>query len=301
MKIFVTGATGYIGGSVAVRFVQAGHRVSGLTRSEEKAVQLKRLGIEPVLGDLNDAGLLTAQAREADAVVNAADSDHAFSIETLIAALAGSGKALLHSSGSSIVGDDARGEPSAVIFDDDSPIEPTKDKAARVAIDRAVLAAGSVGVRSIILCNSLIYGNGLGLHKDSIQIPDLVRQARKSGIARHVGRGLNIWSTVHIADVADLYILALEKADPGSFMFVENGEASFADMAGAIGRALRLGAAQSWAIDDAIAEWGYERAVYALGSNSRVRGPNARKLGWTPHRPAVIDWIDAELSTARPA
>lgn len=82
-------------------------------------------------------------------------------------------------------------------------------------------------------------------------------------------------------------------------MFVENGEASFRDMTNAIGRALGLGGAQAWSIKDAIAEWGYERAVYALGSNSRVRSWRARELGWVPRRASVLDWITTELGGAQ--
>ena len=296
MRVFVTGASGFIGGSVAVRLVQAGHAVRGLARNPIKAEELRSLGVDPVLGDLGDAELLTTEAGRADAVVNAADSDHRGAVDTLVEALAGTGKALVHTSGSSVVGDDARGEPSDAVFTDESPVEPTPDKAARVAIDRHVVAAANRGLRSVVLCNSLIYGWGLGPHRESIQIPDLVRQARRSGVPRHVGRGLNVWSTVHVEDVADLYLLALDKAPAGSFVFVENGEASFRDMTDAIGRALGLGEAQPWSISEAVAEWGYERAVYALGSNSRVRSRRARELGWAPRHASVLDWIASDLT-----
>lgn len=116
---------------------------------------------------------------------------------------------------------------------------------------------------------------------------------------RHVGRGLNIWSNVHIDDVADLYVLALEKTPAGMFYFVEAGEASFRAMSEAIAKALGLGAPQDWPLEAAIAEWGYEMASYGLGSNSRVRGTRARTpLGWQPHRPAVLDWIARDMLAA---
>ena len=81
-------------------------------------------------------------------------------------------------------------------------------------------------------------------------------------------------------------------------MFVENGEASFRDMVGAIGRRLGLGEAQPWPIEDAIREWGPDRATYALGSNSRVRGRRARALGWAPRHASVLDWIAREMPVA---
>jgi nucleoside-diphosphate-sugar epimerase len=291
MDVFVTGGSGFIGGSVAVHLARAGLKARVLVRTAERADAVARLGLEPVVGDLDDRDLLVGEARRANAVVNAASSDHRGAAEALVEGLEGSGKALLHTSGSSVVGDDARGEPTDRIFDEDSLPAPTPDKAARVAIDRYVLGAAALGVRSVVLCNSLIYGAGLGPHAHSIQIPSLVRQARKSGVVRHVGRGLNIWSTVHVEDMADLYLLALEKAEPGTFLFVEHGESSFRDMATAIAQALGLEGPEAWPMEAAIAEWGRERATYALGSNSRVRAKRARAIGWAPRRASVLDWI----------
>ena len=295
MKIFVTGAAGFIGGSIAARLAGAGHRVTGLVRKPEQLDELARIGVTGVVGTLNDRDLLIAQARAADAVINAASSDNRAAVEAFIDALAGTGKVFLHTSGSSIVGDASGGEGTDKIYFEDQLPAPTPDKAARVAIDGLVLAAAGKGVRSAVLCNTLIYGHG-ALPRDSVQLPRLLKQARKSGIVRHVGRGLNIWSNVHIDDVVDLYLLALEKTEAGVFYFVESGEASFRDMTAAIARALNLGEPQDWPLDQAKEEWGYEMASYGLGSNSRVRGQRARtQLGWQPHRPPVLDWIANDM------
>lgn len=298
MKIFVTGATGFIGGSVAVQLQKAGHTIRGLVRTKDKGEKLAALSIEPVLGDLADSAVLAREAQWADAVVNAADSDARPAIEALTDALAGSSKPLLHTSGTSLVGDDAKGAFSSDrIYSENSLPDPTPDKAPRVAIDNLVLDSAKHGVRSVILCNSLIYGDGLGVNRDSVQLPRLVSQARKSGIVRHVGKGQNIWSNVHIKDVTDLYLLALEKAPAGSFYFVENGEASFANMSSAIAKRLGLGQAQDWPIEEAIKEWGYEHATYGLGCNSRVTAAKAREeLGWKPTHSSVVNWIENELS-----
>ena len=295
MKIFVTGAAGFIGGSIAARLAGAGHQVTGLVRKPEQLDELAKIGVTGVVGTLNDRDLLIAQAQAADAVVNAASSDNRAAVEAIIEALAGSGKVFLHTSGSSIVGDASGGEGTDKIYFEDRLPAPTPDKAARVAIDDLVLAAAGKGVRSAVLCNTLIYGHG-ALPRDSVQLPRLLKQARKSGIVRHVGRGLNIWSNVHIDDVVDLYLLALEKTEAGVFYFVESGEASFRDMTAAIARALNLGEPQDWPLDQAKEEWGYEMASYGLGSNSRVRGQRARtQLGWQPHRPSVLDWIAKDM------
>src|SRR6516162_5267589 len=254
MRVFLTGASGFIGGAVACALIAGGHRVRGLVRSKAKVDAVAAHGIDAVIGSLDDAALLHSEARAADAVINAASSDHRDAVEALIAALAGSGKPLLHSSGSSIVADLAMGEPSDRIFDEAGPIEPIAEKAARVAIDRLVLDAP--GIRSVVLCNTMIYGNALGPPAQSVQIPALLREARASGVARYIGRGQNRWSNVHIADVAALYALAIAKAPAGTFMYVESGEEALGEISKAIAARLGLGAPQSWSAEQAIAAWG---------------------------------------------
>jgi hypothetical protein len=96
---------------------------------------------------------------------------------------------VIHSSGTSIAADLAMGEPSDRIFDEATSIQPLPERAARVAIDRLVLA--SAGIRSVVLCNAMIYGDALGPPAQSVQIPALVRQAKASGVVRYIGRGLN--------------------------------------------------------------------------------------------------------------
>jgi nucleoside-diphosphate-sugar epimerase len=293
MRIFLTGANGFIGGSVAATLIAAGHRVRGLVRNKAKAEVVAAHGIEAVIGSLDDASVLRDEARAADAVINAASSDHRGAVETLISALTGSGKALIHSSGSSIVADLAMGEPSDRIYDEAAPVEPLPEKASRVAVDELVLAAP--GIRSVVLCNTMIYGYALGPPAQSVQIPALVRQAKASGVVRYIGRGLNRWSNVHIADVAALYQVALAKAPPGTFIYVESGEEALGQIANAIAARLGFGAPQSWNADDAIAAWGRNMAVFSLGSNSRVRGKIAAELGWSPARRSVTRWIAEDL------
>jgi nucleoside-diphosphate-sugar epimerase len=141
----------------------------------------------------------------------------------------------------------------------------------------------------------MIYGHALGPPAQSVQIPALVRQAKTSGIVRYIGRGLNRWSNVHIADVAAVYLLALAKAPAGTFFYVESGEESLGEIASAIAARLDLGAAQSRSAEEAIAAWGRNLAVLSLGSNSRVRGRAAIELGWSPARRSVTDWIAKEM------
>lgn len=291
MKVFVTGVTGYIGGSVAMRLLEAGHSVRGMARNEGQFDTLRALGIEPVHGGLDDTQLLMREARAADAVINAASSDHRGAVESLLAALAGSGKALLHTSGSSVVGDAAAGARlNGKVYDEHTPLDVMPEKSARHALD--TLVCQTEGVRGIVLCNSLIYGRGRGLQRDSVQVPALVSQAQDSGVVRTVGPGLNRWSTIHVEDMSDLYLLTLEQAKGRGFYFVENGESSFAEIAQSIARRLGISRIEQWTEAEAISYWGLNKARYSLGSNSRVRATRAREeLGWKPRHPSVIQWI----------
>jgi nucleoside-diphosphate-sugar epimerase len=297
MKVFVTGASGYIGGAVAARLMAAGHEVSGLVRDARKAESLRHRGIAPVLGELDHVDILAEAARQADAVVNTANADHAASAFAMLDALAGSGKAFIHTSGSSVVGDDVRGlRSSERIFDEDTPFVVEPLKAARHALNESILGASRRDVRSIVICPALIYGVGDGMQPDSIQIPFLVRQALDSGVVRVVGSGLNRWSTVHVADLADLYLAALEKSPAGAFYFAESGESSFAEIGEAIASRLGLGAVKSWPAEEAAKDWGPGRAYYTFGSNSRVRAKRARsELGWAPRHASATAWIQQEM------
>ena len=151
MKVFVTGASGYIGGSVAAGLLEAGHSVLGLVRSGERAAQVRALGIEPVLGSLSDAALLAQAARQADAVINAANSDDRGAVEAMLPALSGSGKCFIHTSGSSIVVDMAAGKRGDKVYEDETPVQPLPGKAARVAIDTRVLGSAKDGVRAAVI------------------------------------------------------------------------------------------------------------------------------------------------------
>ncbi|MBL0897665.1 MAG: NAD-dependent epimerase/dehydratase family protein [Reyranella sp.] len=297
MNIFLTGATGYIGGTVGRRLLDEGHRIRGLVRDADKAKRLAAMGVEPVMGGLDDAAVLTAEAKRADGVINTASSDHRGAVEALVEGLAGSNKPFLHTSGSSIVADEARGDfASDKIYDEDTPFVPVAGKQARVAIDDIVRGAAARGVRSAIVCPTMIYGFGLGLARDSVQIPRLAALARKAGVVRHVGKGLNVWSNVHVEDVADVFRLALAKAPAGAFYFVENGEASYRDVCVAIARRLGLGAPQVWPFAEAAKELGESSAAYSFGSNSRVRGKRTRaELGWQPKHASALDWISKDL------
>jgi nucleoside-diphosphate-sugar epimerase len=294
MKIFCTGASGYIGGSVAVALVGAGHKVAGLVRSEQSAETVKQFGIEPVLGTLDDATILADVAGRSDVVVNSANADHEPAARALLKALEGSGKTFIQTSGSSIVGTQSAGEKVDDVYDEETPFTPSPGRAARVALNELILAHKTKGLRPIIICPSLIYGLGRGPKLHSIQVPWLIALARKHSVAKHYGQGENIWSNVHIDDLLDLYLLALDSAPAGGFYFAENGENSMKEVCEAINRMLSVDKATvGMSLDEASREWGENAARNTMGSNSRVRAVRARsELGWQPYRPPLIDEIE---------
>jgi nucleoside-diphosphate-sugar epimerase len=297
MSIFITGAAGFIGGTVAHRLIAENYVVRGLVRDREKAKRLEATGIEPIIGDLDDHDLLIEEARRSDGAIHTANSDHRGAIEALIEGLKGSGKLLLHTSGSSVIGDDARGSSLAeTVYDDDTPMVVVPAKQLRRDIELRVLAAANEGIRAVVICPSNIYGSGTGLNPCSVHVPFLMDQARESGVVLIVGTGVDRWSNVHIEDVAELYLLALQKAPAGAFYFVENGEASFADIGKAIARRMKLGPVQSWSAEEATKRWGARHAYYTLGANRRVRAKRARReLGWKPRHTSILSWIEKEM------
>ncbi|KAB2849659.1 MAG: NAD(P)H-binding protein [Hyphomicrobiaceae bacterium] len=130
MRVLCTAASGYIGGSIAVALVTAGHEVSGLVRSEWSAMQVRSLGITPAHGTLDDVDVLRAAAMRADVVINAASSDHERSALAMLQVLDGTGKTFIHTSGSSIVGTQSAGERVDDVFDEDTPLIPSSGRAA---------------------------------------------------------------------------------------------------------------------------------------------------------------------------
>ena len=293
MKIFLTGAAGYIGGSVASGLIKHGHKIVGLVRTNKRASQAEALGIKPIIGSLDSLDLLKDLASDSDAIINTADAEHGDSVMAMLSAIEGSQKPFIHTSGSSVVSDLANGMKSENIFDENSTINPMPGRINRVSINNLVLKSAPRGIRSVVIAPSLIYGHGLGVNPHSIQLPWLINLAKKYGCAQHIGLGENIWSNVHIEDVADLYQLALSDSPPGKFYFAENGETSMRGICIQINQLLNFKKKpKSMKIEEAVAEWGESAAKYTMGSNSRVRGNAARsQLGWAPLRPSLQDFL----------
>lgn len=288
MKIFVTGATGYIGQAVTSRLQIAGHEVTGLTRTDSGARGLAARGITPVLGSLNESAVVADAARAVDAVVDTASADHTPSTLALLNALAGTGKRYLRTSGTGVYTDLAHGALNGTVYTEDSPLTPQPVVVERYTTDGAVTQAAARDIHTIVLRPSMIYGDGA-----SEQLPLLVRESLRSGTSRYVGEGRNRWGNVYLADLAEAYTLALDKAPAGSTYNLAGGEAALRDIAGAIARLLGLNSARSCSPQEAYSVFGQRWVDVALSSNSRVCSSRALdELGWTPRGPELLDDLE---------
>ena len=154
-------------------------------------------------------------------------------------------------------------------------------------------AAIDKGIRSVVICPSMIYGRGRGLQPDSDQLPKIIALSKQLGAGVYFGKGLNRYSNVHIDDLVELYLLALEKAPGGSFFFAENGDASFKEIAEMISRSLGLGGKTvSLNVEDLVRQYG-DAGRYGITSNSLVSAVNARRLGWSPKGPSLAEYFES--------
>ncbi|HJT72755.1 MAG TPA: NAD-dependent epimerase/dehydratase family protein [Chitinophaga sp.] len=292
-KVFVTGATGYIGGSIAKLLVDKGYTVSGLARKESDLEKLQLLGITPVQGTLQDAPVLREESIKADAVIHTADADDPYAVDTFLQALKGTGKTFIHTSGSSILGNKDNGEKSDFVYTEDIPLDARFEKVHRIIINNHIIRSAQEGIRSIVIVPTMIYGDGLGLKKDSIQVPMLLKTSKEKDTGVYIEKGENIWSNIHIADLAELYVAALEKAKAGSYFYAENGESSLKNIALSVSKRIgKEGDITSISMDEAVKHFGSEGAYFALGSNSRCNADKAREtLGWKPRYNSIHDFI----------
>jgi len=182
--------------------------------------------MRPVLGTLDDAEIIARAAREADAVVDTAEAEsRRRGGSHHIRAGAAPGNLSCIPARSGIVATVTNGERSDSIYDEYSSFTPTIPRMQqRAAIDQAVFDAAKQGVRSVVIRPTMIYGEGRGSRKESAQVPALIENAKKAGVGLHIGKGENIWANVHIDDVTELYLLALQKAPAGALYYAENGE-----------------------------------------------------------------------------
>jgi nucleoside-diphosphate-sugar epimerase len=303
MRVFVTGATGWIGSAVVPELIGAGHQVVGLARSDASAAALAAAGAEAQPGTLDDLESLRSAAAASDGVIHLAfKHDEAFSgnfegaadadrraIETLGAALEGSGRPLVIASG--LAGLD----PGALATEDDVP-DPDGPAGHRTLSERTALSLAASGVRSSsVRLAPTVHGDG-----DHGFVATLVAIARERQRSGYIGDGANHWPAVHQLDAARLFRLALETAPAGSVLHASAEEGvPVRAIAEAIGRQLDLPVA-SVAPEDAGEHFGWLGAFLALD----VRASSAitrERLGWQPTHPGLIDDLEQGHYSREPA
>jgi len=286
MKVFLTGATGYIGSAVSERLRASGHEITALARSEASSAKLRSAGIVPLRGDFGNPASVSAAAREADGVISMATTyDPAIdgpAIDAMLDALAGSNKPLIYTSGIW-----SHGNPRDEIVNETSPVRPAQIVGWRQAVEDRVLHAASRQIRTVIIRPAIVYGRGGGIPAG------FADSAQKTGAARYVGTGENRWPFVHVDDLADLYALALEKAPPGTLLLGVSGPAyRVRDVAAAASRGVGAnGKTQGWPLEEARKELGPYADALALDQQASGRKAETL-LGWRPSRPGVLEELE---------
>ena len=285
MRIFVTGATGYIGQAVAGELTAAGHTVTGLARNEEKAAALRRLGVQAVVGDLKDPATYRAAAAAHEALVHTAfeSSPEAVAgdrtaLETLIAAAAaGEAGSLVYTSGIWVLGDTG----GKAAFEDSPTDHPAALVAWRTGHEQMVLAAATDRLATAVVRPGIVYGGRGGLTGDYFQ------SAEREGAAKHVGDGSNRIPLIHVEDLARLYRAVVERHARGIFHAVDGVAVSLSEVARAASEAAgRQGATREIPLSEARQKLGPYADALAL--DQIVESRRTAELGWHPLHPSFV-------------
>ncbi len=295
MRVFVTGASGHIGSAVVPELLEAGHQVVGLARSDSSAAALQTAGAEVYRGHLEDLDGLRAAAAAADGgihlafrheamfsgdSVGALESDQR-AIETMAAALEGSGKPFVGTSGTLMT---ARGAVAGRAGTEEDMVE----SGPRVDAENYAVALAERGIRSSVVRLPPIVHSTLDHHGFA---PTLIGIARNTGVAGYVGDGSNRWPSVHTVDAARVYRLALEAAPAGARLHAVADEGvPFREIAQVIARKLDVPTA-SIAAEDANEHFSFLGGLVGLDNPTSSR-LTRRLLGWEPTHPGLLADLD---------
>ncbi len=287
MRIFITGASGYIGSAVAAACARAGHQVLGLVRDEEKARRLRRMEVHPVVGSMQEPASWLGAARDSQVVVHCAaeysaqlfELDRRTVEECLANARTGRTRMFVYTSGVWLYGD-----TGLVAVDESAPLAPIPMVAPREAIEQEVLAANGGDLRTLVLRPGCVYGGRGSLTAAWFE------SARTVGAARIVGEGSNRWAMVHRADLADAYLRAIESPSGGEvFNVTDRSRFTVRECAAAASRAAGAeGRVAVWPVAEAAQEMG--PMAEALALDQHVDSSKAvRLLGWQPRHGGFVD------------
>ncbi|MET3546640.1 nucleoside-diphosphate-sugar epimerase [Paenibacillus favisporus] len=302
MRVFVTGATGFIGAAVVRELVGAGHHVVGLARSDKSAEALAAAGVEVHRGNLHDLDSLKAGAEASEGVIHTAfntdfnnfDETTNFidtaeadrrAIETLGEALAGTNRPLVVTSGTALL------RPGHLAMEEDL-MDSQSFAALRIPSEETALSFAQRGVRvSVVRPPLSVHGKG-----DHGFIPALIHLAKTKGVSAYLGNGSNRWSAVHLLDLAHLFRLALEKAPAGARLHGVGEEAiPFKDIANVIGQHLEV-TVSAISPEKADEHFGFLAAMVKM-DNPASSTWTQEQLGWSPVQPGLIADIDQNYFT----
>lgn len=291
MRIFVTGATGFIGSAVVQELLGAGHQVLGLARSEAAVKALAAVGAEAHQGSLDDLDSLRRGAAASDGVIHTAFV-HDFSdypgacatdlraVEAIGAALASSGRPFVIASGTALLA------PNRIATENDAA-DPNSVGAPRVPSEEAALALAAQGVRSaVVRLPPSVHGDG-----DHGFIPALIDIARSTGVSGYIGDGLNRWPAVHRFDAAQLFRLVMEKGVAGTrYHGVAEEGLPVRDIAAVVSRRLNVPLV-SKSPEEAASHFGWLANFLSLNSPASS-ALTQHQLGWRPSHPGLLADLD---------
>jgi nucleoside-diphosphate-sugar epimerase len=288
MKVFLTGGSGYIGRATIEALVRRGIQVTALARSDGSARAVRDLGAIPVPGALTDTDVLRAAARAADGVIHMGQHYGPDTAEVDRAAAEalqdGAGpRPYVHTGGVWVYGD------TDGPVDEDAPLCPPRLTAWRLENEKRVLARAATGERPVVVMPGVVYGRSGGLIESFYAAP-----GRETGSVLCVGDGANHWSTVHVDDIAELYVLALSAAPGSVYAGVSDRNPTQAEVARAVSEAIgHPGSVRH--LTEAEAEERMGPIAQAFALDQQLTGARARRdLGWRPSR------LDPLAELARP-
>lgn len=289
MEILLTGATGYIGNAVLDRLLASGHEVRAVVRSEEKAETVAAVGVTAVVGDLSDPAWLRSQLDLVEGAIHTAaggdEDDAALNdavIDAVLASFGGTEKPFVHTGGIWTYGDN-------LDIADDDPQQSPAITAWRPAGEQRLLASG---VHASVVRPALVYGRGAG-------IPAMLAGSPRdgSGAVVLIGTGEQHWTTVHVDELADLYVLVLHQGPGGTAYAGANGTNP------TVRELTEAAAGPGGTVVEGSAEEAAERLgagfAEALLLDQQSAGRAARALGWEPSSPSLVELLRDGYPTTR--